>query len=461
MPDTFLESHRVGPLQFTISSPLSPISIRDQMVRAKMFVDRAIEANILGPARLLFVLGAGAGGVSAALYAVTRGIETTLIELRSHAFGLQRKCLSRWINPTQYDWPASHWNLQRFPWTPPAMPLPWQSQRANLVAAVWDHELLKARKNNPHLHVKFSTQIVSRTLGPQQDLEVKYQEKWDSPPPLPQPKTEYFGAALYARGHGSEASDCSVDYKGFDFWETENFELPNLGLPASPSLRHVLICGGGDGALQDFLRITTGQRSAANIVQQLSLPGDLLAETYRDEDQAHRASLWNNKIQNHWVFERRDMAQRRLVSGLLASPRGALIAQQVQTLLNHSSSLDVTLVHPCSHFSQSYPLNRFLVRLIEQCAVFLPIQILPNTVLHKVQGVLPHVCARNPVGCHGQDHEVDFGAGPTCLESSAKTVHGGYFHVIVVRVGVVPPPPFDVLTNPLFSRHSLPFHPAS
>ena len=151
MPDTFLEAHRLDPLQFTISSPLTPISIRDQMVRAKMLVDRAIDENLIGVDRPLFVVGAGAGGVTAALYSAFRGVKTTIIELRDHAFALQRKCLTRWIDPTQYDWPASHWIQGIFPWVPPAMPLPWRAFPSNLIAATWTQELRSAIKKYPGL----------------------------------------------------------------------------------------------------------------------------------------------------------------------------------------------------------------------------------------------------------------------------------------------------------------------
>ena len=44
MSDVFLDEHVVGPLTFSLTGPLSPLSIRDQMVRGQMFA--ALRANV-------------------------------------------------------------------------------------------------------------------------------------------------------------------------------------------------------------------------------------------------------------------------------------------------------------------------------------------------------------------------------------------------------------------------------
>lgn len=53
----FLLSHSCAPLQFTLAAPLTPVSIRDQMIRGKMFVDRAFEHALISSARPLLVNG--------------------------------------------------------------------------------------------------------------------------------------------------------------------------------------------------------------------------------------------------------------------------------------------------------------------------------------------------------------------------------------------------------------------
>ena len=55
MPDPFLLAHIVAPLQFDLSGTLTPISIRDQMLRGRLIVDRAVEQGLVGPRRDLLV----------------------------------------------------------------------------------------------------------------------------------------------------------------------------------------------------------------------------------------------------------------------------------------------------------------------------------------------------------------------------------------------------------------------
>lgn len=87
------------------------------------------------------------------------------------------------------------------------------------------------------------------------------------------------------------------DYQGFGFWESNPFEWPHWGvLPASDPLR-ALVSGGGDGALQDVLRLATSQKSAVDIDQAIlasgwSMPGDLQHRLFAAEDQAQRALTW-------------------------------------------------------------------------------------------------------------------------------------------------------------------------
>src|SRR4051794_8982966 len=103
--DPFLLSHECGPHQIMIAGPLAPISIRDQMLRAKLAVERSRERGLISANHPLIVVGAGAGGASAAIRAVQLGIPATLLDAGGRAFGRQRLCTTRWVDPTQYDWP--------------------------------------------------------------------------------------------------------------------------------------------------------------------------------------------------------------------------------------------------------------------------------------------------------------------------------------------------------------------
>lgn len=108
MPDPFLLAHQVLPACFEIGGRLSPSSIRDQMIRATWVVERSVEARIISPSKKLLVIGAGAAGATAAIEAARRRVDVTLID-RDEPFSRQAGCTTRWVDPTQYDWPVDHW----------------------------------------------------------------------------------------------------------------------------------------------------------------------------------------------------------------------------------------------------------------------------------------------------------------------------------------------------------------
>ena len=159
-PDPFLRAHIIRPFIFDIGGRLSPISIRDQMLRGQLIVDRALEAGYIdGYGRDLLVVGAGAAGATAAIHAAGKGVSTWLIEQETGPFYRQANCSSRWVDPTQYDWPQEHWSEGKYPWTSPRYCFNLdsrlrQSSRALLGAAIERRPVFAlvtgALSNNPH-----------------------------------------------------------------------------------------------------------------------------------------------------------------------------------------------------------------------------------------------------------------------------------------------------------------------
>ncbi len=62
----FLVAHQIYPHFLNLAGRLSPVSIRDQIVRAQALVDDAVAAGLISrePWRPLLVVGAGAAGAS-------------------------------------------------------------------------------------------------------------------------------------------------------------------------------------------------------------------------------------------------------------------------------------------------------------------------------------------------------------------------------------------------------------
>jgi hypothetical protein len=444
MTDPLLLAHTVRPFHFDIGGKISPSSIRDQMFRGRVLVDRAYEQGLINSNRPLLVIGAGAAGVTAAIRAAQLDMPTVLIERNSSAFDRQAVCTTRWVCPTQYDWPLEHWQQGHYPWLGPSMPLPWGASYANMLAVVWSHELSQAQARYRNLTFLPNTVIDRSKCQADGSFATNgYQlEVYLTPHGGP----HYFGMALSSMGPGTETTVVG-DYKGFSFWDTDPFEEDYFGLnqDANP---YAIISGGGDGALQDFLRVITKKKSANDIYQSLSpfLKEEIENRIQTADDQAQRAHVWGSTWQHDCqVFSTLHDAYQDAIDELATSGIWRRVGYELGDLIFASAhSLQVKLVHPCEHFTKCYALNRFLVLLIDK---FIKQEvgrslIEANTAIIGVKGVR-HTCQLDPIDCHGEDHEVRLGSADCEVLAEYLSGRGAIpsksvepYQVVIIRHGV-------------------------
>jgi hypothetical protein len=495
MDDPFLLAHIIRPFFFDIGGKLSPVSIRDQMIRGRMIIDRAYERGIITGARAiqpayyaddtpesnsdeLLIIGAGAAGVTAALTAIGRGIKTTLIDTAPAPFLRQANCQSRWIDPTQYDWPANHWNLSHYHWKPPTMPLTWNPQYSHVIAASWHVLFNRVRQSHPQrgkLTVLYNTYAGNFRFPPhvprvQADL-------FDYPSGVVKRPGAHFSMVVSCIGFGTEKSSVDVKYSSFRFRDTDGFERTDLGIKHPVAQRRVLISGGGDGALQDYLRIVTNHRSAKHIYNLLphAVKSRIQDALYSAEDQAQRAYIWGyNGKHDHDVHAALHNSHQKVIDELWNNqPFKQQIAQALDNLIRQDvidQKIEVTLVHRCEHFSNCYGLSRLLVLLLDKhLRVKYGIQSLrPHTVVTQVIGTR-HSCGNVPTVCHGLEHEVMLGESYCWTRRGNEKPAGlGYFEVVIIRHGIDPPAfSFTLTTSPAPVRRQsnprqiLPYHAAS
>ncbi len=466
-----LRAHQIYPLFFNLGGRLYPISIRDQMVRAQMVIDGAIEQGLIGfdPWRPLLVVGAGAAGATAGMWAARAGIPTLLIERDSSAFNRQGGCRSRWLDPSQYDWPVAHWGQPHCPVVPIPTPLPWTANWSQLLAALWQIRLHSTPF--PFFSIAYSTTVTAvhplftglppRPMGWEVNLS-------GSPQPL------QFGMILWTVGFGAERCDVG-NYVGFPFWSSDPFELPQCGVP--PPGPEIVISGSGDGALQDFLRVTTNRSSAKEIYQNCGLSAVQRENVERvlqsAEDLAQRAIHWGPhrrggvaRNNDHLTLRTLHEAHRALVWGILGPPGITPPNKDVKAALDtmiRTPLPQIHLVHSCDHFSNSYGLNHFLVLLI---AHFLSTErgqkdiFIPGRNVASVTGVGGHVCTGNWLTCHGQQHEIQLVEATDCRAdpNPPKQAEKLTANVLIIRHGLdssVSSPLPDVA----LPRQTIPYHP--
>ena len=455
MADPFLLAHHAGPLVFNLSGKLVPVSIRDQMVRGRLFVDRAVEEGVItpGPDTGLLVVGGGACGATAAIRAAERQVHATLVEASPRLFRAQAGCPTRWIDPAQYDWPLDHWAAGGFPVAGLPMPLPWTAARADTVAVGWRALLAAAI-------ARFGTSLL--------DVRLRSRPTIHSPPGSPFVQATIvtpagsvprrFGAVLVTVGFGLEDTSAPPHYTGLAFWEPDLFQQPNVGLPHGVGPR-VTISGAGDGALQDFIRILSGLESVRDFVQACGLPGDV-AKALKDLDRCVAAAFhWGATTEHdHPLHTQLDAECRAQANAALADPA---VARNLDGLLAGRSSVHLRLVHRCVHLTPYYLLNRFAVLLVDehfQRKHGFPL-LIPRASVAEVKGASPHSCS-SPANCHGQPHDVVFKPWPDCrFPARSGRAPVGASNVVIIRHGIRPTaPPFANLTPLAQPRQVLPFY---
>ena len=458
MADPFLLAHHVAERVFNISGKLSPVSLKDQVIRGRLFVDRAFEEGLItsAPDQGLLILGGGACGVTAAIRAAELGVPTVLLERSPRLFGLQAGCTTRWLDPAQYDWPLDHWMAATFPWAGAPMPLSWSADWAHALARWWRLGLQAAVAyfGPTMLNVEFNASI--STSAPftypmaLPVINVNYTTSGG-------PQTKPFGAVLVTVGFGLENTTAPSSYRGFAFWESDPFSNPNWGVPAGTAPR-ILISGAGDGALQDFLRIMTGQKSAQDAFQKCGIPASIAANLKDIERRAASALHWGRHAQHdHSLHMELEQEHQTQAAATLIQP--GVKAKLAALLKGRPTSLK--LVYKCEHLTPFYGLNRFLTLLIaEHLKQTAGVSVLePQTSVSSVTGTT-HVCAANPTLCHGETHWIVLDAWADCRATTSSGSKATERHnVLIIRHGILPSAPaFHSLTPVAQARQVLPYY---
>lgn len=448
------------PPMFNLSGKLSPVSIRDQMVRGQLLAERAYEEEIINSDYPLLIIGAGAAGITTAMTSyLRRYCVPTVVESEADPFSLQARCTSRWISPTQYDWPVEHWNGAAYPVSTGWRPLPWNGDRSHSIAAFWKASLTASR-----MHVDYSSRVrnawpIPRALGKHPmawAAEYWCGGAW---------RTRQFGAIVVAIGFGEErykftASHGGVNYTSRPFWSDDMLENSSYGLFNEPS---ILISGSGDGGLQDFLRIATNCKSAHQIMKGLTLPG-VVAETLQDEeDWAGRGYHWGaNERHDHSVLHRLHEKHKGMVEVALNDPAVVLSLRGIV----RSKPPKIRLVHGCTHFAGAYPLNRFLTLLIARFIekeLMMASPLVSGYRLHKIQG---HPgCLGHFSSCEDHDHQVLLELNPDCTSPAAGVPSANpaawpkSFNLIIIRHGIDFQPVTQTLKIPFIDlpRQTMPY----
>lgn len=454
--DQFLKMHMLGTsgLKVNIGPEYFPGSIRDQMVRARMVVERLLDLSpsLAARNRPLLVIGGGVAGATVAMSAAACEITTYLVERESEFFTRQASAFTRWISPVAYDWPLDHWKEKSFPeHARENIPLFWEEGIAAGVVGEW-RALLKTSQlgSASRLVLRPGARVVAGPTLVDNDGD-RYLYARIAPGQEGDPNE--FAMAVFCRGHEDEGNRIRDDknkvwFTGYRFWETDKLENDDLGMPVG-TIPRVLISGGGDGGLQDLIRIMVPRTPIKEIfrrVVEADVPGwdAILRKVHAAEDQAQRAYSWGSKgPRDHAILSHLHSAYEDIVDQIASD--GELMRKiWIDSKLLVRTNLSLTFIHRCNHFGRCYALNRFigllLIKHLEmQSTQFRYRQSLALAEIAPGSG--DHRCGTTADECHGQNHAVKL-MPSVCRphiplpEAEVQATEGsGNYNGIVVRHG--------------------------
>ncbi|RCW65091.1 hypothetical protein DES41_11315 [Pseudorhodoferax soli] len=397
----------------------------------------------------------------------------TLVERAGTVMPLQSRSQSRWLDPVQYDWPASHWREQ-------AWPIDENPRRFTAVAATFP--VLRAAvaedwasnfesRASPVLGkgvtVLFHTEALAWTVAPTGVVIDLHDAKTATTSPIDA------DVLILAAGFGTEdsavpdASNPGTKFRGVDFWADDQFESATMGIATN---RHgVLVSGSGDGALQDFVRLSVGVRAVGDVLDAvwnsttaLTPWKEQMLGLWHWEDHAVRARGFSPSPLDECILLRRlHTRHHEAVEALFGSPQWQAVQRWFDAKISRRNFGSVQLALRCDHFHWCYALNRtgaLIAIKYFQSKGFDPI--LANVAL-KSTAPLAHSCS---AGCWGHAHEAHLAQGVTCADD-ASAIHAwpaaqttsGQYDGLVIRHGIDPltygPRTFDRLKPQI-----IPFH---
>jgi hypothetical protein len=454
--DQVLSFHQVGEHRYELSG-LRTGSVRDQILRAHLLVERLLADSDTSSDPLLIV-GGGAAGVSAALTARRLRRDATLLELNDSPFQTQRGVTTRWLDPTEYDWPHAHWTAGHMGWKHSTFHLPfgrnWADQLADQWQFLWDSVVGSTSIIGP---AGFG--VITEYMGVNVNLAT-FSFTARSNGVFVTPLNAQFCAVISCVGFSGERTEVTSTSSsgkalvGPEFWSPDSLALPHLGLAWPDPYRRfrVLVSGGGDGAQQDYLRVLAGG-FGRELFDRMGL-GSLglnFTNILLAEDAGRRAHAWSRPgSEPTEAYEEWHSAYELLADDVLAAWHADQAAMsRANGCLARANEFEVTWLFRETVPGYSYGLNRLLAILVSRlysrmrgvsapallpsgCAPTTNEAYLPGFELSHVTPVDPrHRCGST---CYGVAHEVFItrahGAGGT------GPIHSlGAYDVLIVRHG--------------------------
>jgi hypothetical protein len=248
------------------------VTFYNQQVRALNLI-WALQDRLSPRPKSVAVVGAGAGGLTAALAAAYSGCRVSIFDRLSFPLAFIGRANSRWIHPHIYDWPADgseEWQAG----------LPLLNWRENLAAKVVEEVWGEWTRRSQELGIETHNSVTDLSTQP---LANGHLLRWNGDPPEHadgaghenktwgsrdgrRMRVQAFDIVILAVGFGVEES--TPRFPEIDsYWSADKIDEEDR-ITSRPR-RKVLVSGNGDGGLIDALRYSFRDFRHESILREL------------------------------------------------------------------------------------------------------------------------------------------------------------------------------------------------
>ena len=411
---------------YVIASDLQPVSIRDQGLRGYLLIKRLLASDMLTPGDThLLIIGAGIAGTTAAVTAACQGVDVTLIDQGTEPFSTLARARTRILDYRQYEWPRTGWRRLKA-WHGQTLPFRFETKNASDLVSYWrkifSHFVDRTKKDKKAGTLTFTG---STTVDPTSIQSIdgggvsfvarhkatNIEEDYSSP------------TVLWCGGFGEERHRLNDDngipiYTSYPYWSGDQYE--KLSKEKNAKDKKILISGGGDGALQDYLRVVTGIGTPREIYEQLQiseqLESSLRAELLSLEIDAQRAFCWSGGSNDSdgailsFLMQRYEEWSEILLHERTPGSRNLQV--RLAEMLRKSPTVCLAIRRP--YLGYCFPLNRLLTTLIAKYLQGVSPRKLPPLVTRmQITGIdfIEHMTTverGNPDACFDNPHVIRF-----------------------------------------------------
>lgn len=389
---------KIQALQFDLNRDLKFISMKDQLIRGRTLMLAAYQSGLVGPSALaatdtsnVIIIGAGVGGVSAALMACELGLSVTLVEADEACFPLLGLGSDRLFSATVYDWPHLHSGQHKFPYVDvlrddetvkgfrgnaATLRFPATAQTASALRAEFLSQLDAYKKTfGARLRILCGYRLtLMKDVQVNESGHIVAVKVRDTK--SPNHKLHLEGEiAIFALGFGLD-KDIKQTEAAKDFFSYSSLKRDIETAITGPALGVVRIEGAGDGGLQEALRFVLNDdwhdlhRCVSLLEKKLSSDGfaaewlQLCSRLQSAEDQALRSLMWGYTDER--IYSELHALYERETADLLVRASGSVI--QWHNDVVRQAPFKVQLLDHIAYSMKTYSLNRWLVGLISHVA---------------------------------------------------------------------------------------------